>query len=139
MSCGQIHYEYTAGCVGLLKEWLNNALAETLALGQEAMSWKLIAQYAPEERKRYSIALEIDQGEKRLAEGGDGTHRADIRRLLGMRPLAAQTMTGNQQATGGPATANLAEDLTALPTPKKANRRVGHRKPVRDAVGGRPT
>lgn len=130
-------YEYTAGCVGLLKEWLNNALAETLALGQETMSWRLIRQYAPEERKRYSIALEIDQGEKRLAESGDGTHRADIRRLLGMKPSPNPTAAGDEEEAGIAATSNFANRSDGSLTAKKANRRVGHRKPVRDAVGVR--
>jgi hypothetical protein len=120
-------YEITAGCIGLLKDWLTNALAETLLSGKESLSWQTLSDYAPEERKRYTIALEINEGEQRLAESAEGTKQNEIRRLVGL-PLISTTTEST-----APITNNFTK--ISLSSKKKTSRRVGERKPIRDKVG----
>ena len=138
-------YELTAGYVGILKDWLTDALAEALANGQESLSWPELLSYAPEERKRYAIALEASAGERRLAGSAEGTHQAEIRRLLGMPQIKpnqiaqAQTSSASLSSTSAsiPQRAASGDDtLTIVSKRAKSQRvRVGERKPVRDKVG----
>ena len=98
----------SAGCVGVLKEWLGRALQAALATGVEFVDWERMEQTGLTDVDLFRIAHPIH--EYRTAKRPS---RADVERLLGVsRPVA--------------------------PSSGKAGRpraKPGRRKPVRDPVG----
>jgi hypothetical protein len=110
-------YEGSAGCVGVLKQWLYRALDLALETGATTLSEKCLKARAEPERHLLRLAREIQEGEDLLREHSD--QRAELRTLLGM---ALPPQGGSPQT----------------PPVHKASRRngrVGQRKPKRDAVG----
>ncbi len=110
-------YEGSVGCVGVLKEWLNRALAAALRDEQSTLSLTHLEQTAESARNLLRMAREIKEGEEALQEVHE--QRTELRALLGLDPLEA--ITTNHE--------------TAADSVVKQRRRVGERKPVRDAVG----
>lgn len=110
-------YEGSVGCVGVLKEWLNRALAVALRDDQSTLSLTDLEQTAESARNLLRMAREIKEGEEALQEVHE--QRTELRALLGLDPLEL-IAPGNGAA---------AEPV------KKRRRRVGERKPIRDAVG----
>lgn len=110
------HYDYlyegSVGCVGILKEWLNRALAHALTNEQKTLTLKNLERSATPMRKLLRYAREIKEGEELLREREE--QRAELRALLGVIT----------------ATVEPAEQPTL-----SRRRRVGERNPVRDTVG----
>lgn len=75
-------YERTAGCVGILKDWLTQALAEALSDGSQSVEWRHLAQTALSVSAMTSIAAEIKEGEDTLTETLEARDR--LRGLLGL-------------------------------------------------------
>lgn len=115
VKCYEYFYERSVGCVGILKNWLNRALAAALDANETTISFKLFEKYAEPTHKLLRMAREIKEGEDRLAnEEGN----SELRMLLGMKVDIAQTNPGD---------APLRQQSGA----------VGKRKPVRDVIGTR--
>lgn len=112
-------YENCLGCIGVLKSWLNRALAAALEHGEETLTDDLLAEHALPERKLVSMVREISDGERRLTATAE--QRREIRSLLGLDASSSQR--------------DRAETQQETPKPQPKPRRPGTRKPVRDPVG----
>jgi len=102
-------YEHSAGCIGVLKDWLTRALAATLADGQETLTRKTLETNALPTRSLVRMAREIREGEEAFSP--NDRDQTELRSLLGLP--------------------------TTTPTKQKTNsgRKVGKRNPIRDVVG----
>jgi hypothetical protein len=108
-------YERSVGCVGVLKHWLQRALAAALEADAPTLTQRHLDQQAVPPRTLLSLAREIAEGEAALA--GSGREQADLRRLLGL-------------AVGSTVAAEAAQPRARPPAT-----RVGERRPHRDPVG----
>lgn len=113
-------YEYSAGCVGILKAWLRDTLADVLENNQPTLTDKYLNRHRMSPDRLLNVVREIIEGEKKLAELE--SQQAQIRQTLGLAPPSLPQET----ASGGKAT-----------QPKSGNGRVGDRQPTRDPVGSR--
>lgn len=118
-------YEQSVGCIGVLKDWLNRALAAALEEESATLTAHHLERQAAPARKLLSLAREIQEGEAALRE--DGREREEVRRLLGLHaePLLRETRAAQPAATPG-------EPSTASRRPAA---RVAERLPSRDPVG----
>jgi hypothetical protein len=107
-------YERSAGCVGVLKDWLYQALARSLEQDQPTLTLKDLELCAKSSQKLLRFAREIKEGEALVQERE--AQLAEFRSILGI---------GHEQST-----------RPAMPRPS-ANPRanVGKRSPRRDEVG----
>lgn len=117
-------YACTAGCIGLLKEWLLKALTETLERSAKTISPEILAHHAPSLAFREQMMTEIEEGEKGFSY--DETAEDELRKRMGLprrrKPKEAETApeeTDQEQKT----------------TKKRASS-VGHRSPSHDPVKG---
>jgi hypothetical protein len=106
-------YESSAGCVGILKIWLCDALAAALENGQKTLTEKYLRQSAMSSDRLMNVAREIREGERKFGE--QASHSSQIRVALGLEaePVPADKVN-----------------------PSRPNGRVGERRPVRDPIGG---
>lgn len=106
-------YEHSAGCVGILKVWLCDALADTLESEQKTLTQASLRRHAMTPDRLMNVVREIIEGERKLEE--QAGQRSQIRAALSLDrgPLSTEVVT---------------------PPPKRG--RVGERKPVRDPIGG---
>jgi hypothetical protein len=118
-------YERSVGCIGVLKGWLNRALAAALEEGAATVTAQHLERQAEPARKLLSLAREIQEGEEALAAGGQ--EHAELRRCLGLAP---EPCPGETTASETAATAHGAH-----PEPRRRGARVGERRPARDPVG----
>lgn len=105
-------YEGSVGCVGVLKEWLNRALAAALQDKLSTLPLTYLEKTAEPTRNLLRMAREIKEGEEALQEMHE--QHSELRALLGLNP-----------------TTNGHHPVTTAPRPQG----VGKRKPKRDAVG----
>jgi len=110
-------YEQSVGCIGVLKGWLNRALAAALEDGAATLTIQHLERQAEPVRKLLRLAREIQEGEEALRE--DGQEREDVRRCLGLCP------------------ASLPRETLASPPliSRRQPARVAERLPARDPVG----
>jgi hypothetical protein len=115
-------YLRSVGCIGLLKQWLLDALDLATEQGLSTLTRTTLARTAPLPSKSKKVLEEALEGEVKLAElDPDADPRAaetELRALLRLAPLSTQQP---------PASA------TTIHTTR--TRRPGERKPVRDPVG----
>ncbi len=116
-------YEHSVGCIGVLKDWLNRALAAALEEGETTLSDRHLEQHAEPTRKLLSLAREIKEGEEALQDSG--REHGELRRLLGLEPEP----TGRGDEMGDPTPRS--GDVTS----RRSAGRVGRRQPTRDPVG----
>jgi len=92
-------YEQSVGCIGVLKDWLNRALAAALEDGAATLTAHHLERQAEPARKLLSLAREIQEGEAALRE--DGREREDVRRFLGLRsePMPQETPVSRGAST----------------------------------------
>jgi energy-coupling factor transporter ATP-binding protein EcfA2 len=109
-------YEYAAGCVGILKVWLCDALAAALERGEKTITHQQLKRHAMSPDRLMNIIREMREGERKMAEG-EG-QRSQIRQALGLEPKPPS----NQPTT----------------TSKPRSGPVATRKPKRDPIGGQP-
>ena len=116
-------YDQTAGCVGVLKEWLTRAL--DLALEEQAKTLDLthLQRSGLSPAKRLQMAREIHEGEAQALGAAGPEPEAEIRRLLQMTGLPAQPQ--KRSATGAASAVRPAGGQV---------RRVGERRPSRDPI-----
>lgn len=113
-------YDHSAGCVGVLKEWLTRAL--DLALEDRAKTLDLahLQRSGLSPAKRLQMAREIHEGEAHAHATATPETEAEIRRLL--------------QLTGRPARAPQRSVAAAPAVRAGRTRRVGERRPSRDPI-----
>ncbi|MDH3674030.1 MAG: ATP-binding protein [Anaerolineae bacterium] len=106
-------YERSAGCVGLLKDWLNRALAAALNDGQQTLTHAYLERQVLPFPQLKRIASEIKMGEETMVETPH--QQAELRALLGMTPGPQPSQTE--------------------PPPARSQHPPFQRKPVRDPIG----
>ncbi len=104
----ELLYERSFGCVGILKQWLVQALAAALRRGDASISVASLERHALSVAQCDRILSEIVEGEARVAESE--TLRSNLRIRLGLT-------------------------VPAPPTKRNYSARPGQRKPTRDPVG----
>jgi len=108
-------YEHSLGCVGLLKEWLERALAQALEVGEERLTEKCLAD-GVDIRKLVAVAKEAVAGEQRVY-GLDG-FTAEWQGLL-------------KSAARIPGSARRAEQVPSTqPSRRQPGQRIARRDPV---------
>jgi Cdc6-like AAA superfamily ATPase len=121
------HYDYvysqTAGCVGVLKDWLTRALELALREQAETVLESHLRQSALTQPKLLQMAREIQEGETQIQTTEKA--EAEIRRLL-QAPVSLKQR--NQASVSR--TAPASQPISA----RKQPRQVGERKPGRDWV-----
>jgi energy-coupling factor transporter ATP-binding protein EcfA2 len=117
-------YACTAGCVGLLKEWLLKALTEALGKSAKTISPEILAHHAPSLAFREQMMTEIEEGEKGF--NYDETAENELRKRMG---LSRQRKAKEDQAA--PEETNQEQKEA-----KKRTSPVGHRGPSHDPVKG---
>lgn len=105
-------YEYSAGCIGILKLWLNNALAAALEQDQATLTEPILQRCALSPDRLLNIVREMVEGERRLLELAE--KQAQLRAMLGLSSSAPAPETA---------------------PPARQKRRVGERRPRRDPIG----
>ena len=116
-------YERSVGCVGVLKSWLNRALAAVLEEGGDSLGERHLAGQAEPTRKLLSLAREIKEGEE--ATAGRDREGEELGLLLGTAVKAIRVAQ---------------PELGQRSPPKDGDSRhrvgrVGQRRPVRDPAG----
>jgi hypothetical protein len=109
------YYERSIGCIGILKDWLTQALAVALHNGREIMT----------RRDLESRALSVAQAARMLTEALEGERQLTV----------SADMPGQLRQRLGLAVVSPEGAELPLPTEKPAGRRIGQRRPVRDPVG----
>ena len=117
-------YACTAGCIGLLKEWLLKALTEALETKAKTISPEILAHHAPSLAHREQMMTEIEEGEKGFTY--DEAAEDELRKRMGLprRRKPKEERTVPEEADG------------ESKTPKKRASAVGHRLPAHDPVKG---
>jgi len=116
-------YLRSVGCIGLLKQWLLDALDRAVEAGATTITRADLERWAPPPSKSKKVLEEALDGEAKLAEldpeADPRAAEAELRSLLRLDPVAE-------------------EPPVVAPSPAGAcgrGRRPGERKPVRDPVG----
>ncbi|WP_334173565.1 ATP-binding protein [Sinomonas sp.] len=115
-------YERSAGCVGVLKTWLQQALAAALEAGAATLTWQHLERSAPATRTLLSMVRESTEGEAAL--GQRGRERGELRLLLGLET----------ERSAAPATTSKGGDGAQVTT-RRPTGRAAQRRPTRDPVG----
>jgi hypothetical protein len=116
-------YDQTAGCVGVLKEWLTRALDLALAEQAQTLTLNHLQRSGLSPTKRLQMAREIHEGEAHAHASAAPETEAEIRRLL--------------QLAGSPQRPPKRSPAAAPPagrTSARQTRRVGERRPSRDPI-----
>lgn len=118
-------YERSIGRVGVLKDWLRRSLALALADNSPTLKLKYVERRALSIKQCTSMLRETMLGEREFEESDE--LRSLFRRNLGLdaKPLDA--------AQGSIPLINL--DNSSDKQPKRRQRRVGRRNPIRDKIG----
>ena len=116
-------YEGSLGCVGVLKSWLNRALADAIAHEAVTLTRRHLDRQALPTRTLLNLAREITEGEAVLRDDPKG--RDQLRSLLGLPATSIRKTRSGLNVTG-----QATRDRTSRP------RRTGRvaRRPTRDLV-----
>ena len=115
-------YERSIGCVGILKDWLVQALSVALRRGASHLEWRDLEACALSVNQCDKILSECIEGEMRLEESDESRLRLRVR--MGIH--AATTKTQQSGSTSAE---------VHLQRPQRANRRPGQRRAKRDPIG----
>src|SRR5215472_2408886 len=132
------------GCIGILKDWLVDAVAATLVQSGARLSEEILTKTMPHPARRLSLEMEARAGEYRVA-----LHDSEsARQFQALVQKPAPTANGKTAQTNGAQPGSLSaaqreqeamSGETSLPlpqvTPKPTKQRVGQRAPERDPVG----
>jgi hypothetical protein len=121
-------YERSLGCVGILKNWFINALADALDEGANTITLKHLERRALSVGQCLNILKKIKEGEKRYTEieGEVETLRKDLG--FGLEPTSRTELRSKVAP-------KPTEEMTDSQGGKKNNKNVGQRRPKRDRVG----
>ena len=127
-SHAEYFYEQCLGCTGMLKTLLNKAAGTALEQGEQTLTLKRCQQHAEPPKKLKDMLREIREGEEKLANQRDESHRQELRAMLGLQSSVRSSNPPEEKVA--PPTS-----LTDPPPKRKRSRRVGQRGPNRDRVG----
>jgi energy-coupling factor transporter ATP-binding protein EcfA2 len=120
-------YERSIGCVGIVKDWLTQALCSSLDSQSHTVTLTHLRPYAPSASKCLKMATEAIEGEKALAE--DPQEISKLRQKLGIQSSSHHDINVK--------TRTVDQTLTSPTTKQKTSqRRPGERNPHRDVIGG---
>jgi hypothetical protein len=120
----QTCYAYTAGCVGLLKEWVLRALSEAVETGEKTVSPALLLQHAPSAKRCDQMITEIEEGEGHFHHDEGAEDR--LRSRLGLEPRRKSTVPKAEQQ----------QQETGQRLPQSSGNAVGQRLAKRDPLKG---
>jgi hypothetical protein len=118
------------GCVGVLKDWLVDAVAATLVQKGSSLTEEILTRTMPHPARRLSLEMEARAGEHKVA-----LHDSEsARQFQALLKKPAKAANGKTAPTPGsmPSAATLPMPQVA---PKPTKQRVGQRAPERDPVG----
>jgi hypothetical protein len=136
--------EGSVGCIGILKTWLVDAVAATLAQGETSLTEEMLTRTMLHPAKRVSLEMDARAGEHKVATNTiEGTKQLQV---LRSHPGKAGNGRGSLPVGSMPGPPHLAQIEQApenapasLPRPlvslKPTKPRVGERGPGRDPVG----
>ena len=132
--------EGSVGCIGVLKDWLVDAVAATLVQKGTSLTEDILTRTMPHPARRLSLEMEARAGEHRVALH-DSESAKQFQALVKMPAKAANGKT--EPLPGRPSvgqTDEIAESASTTPplpqvAPKPTKPRVGQRAPERDPVG----
>jgi hypothetical protein len=127
-SHAEYFYEQCLGCTGMLKTLLNKAAGTALEQGEQTLTLKRCQQHAEPPQKLKDMLREIREGEEKLANQRDESHRQELRAMLGLESSVRSSNPPEEKVA--PPTS-----LSDPPPKRKRSRRVGQRGPNRDRVG----
>lgn len=104
-------YERTLGCVGILKDWLTQALNDTLNEGEETIDISCLERNALSVKQCEKLLNEIVEGESEIREHEDAVKK--LRYALGIE---------------------FDDNNNSKTSKKRNNKRVGQRRPTRDSI-----
>lgn len=147
LKCWRWFAEGSVGCVGILRDWLVDAVTATLAQGGSSLTEEVLTRTMPHPARRVSLEMEARAGEHKVALH-DSEGAKQFQALLKKPPKAANGKTG--QTTGnvpGPSAAQTEQtkgNTSATPpmpqvSLKPTQPHVGQRAPGRDPAGGTST
>jgi hypothetical protein len=113
-------YEHSAGCIGILKIWLCDALAAALENAEKTLTLRQLKRHAMAPDRLMNVVRQMLEGERRIAD--IETQGPYIRQALGLNPPP------QPKESIGPTDVTHSRHRTG---------RVGERKPVRDPIGRR--
>ncbi|GHO56241.1 ATP-binding protein [Ktedonobacter robiniae] len=132
--------EGSVGCVGILRDWLVDAVTATLAQGGTSLTEEVLIRTMPHPARRVSLEMEARTGEHKVALH-DSEGAKQFQALLKKPGKATNAeVIPTQGSRPRPAEASVAEPASVtlpLPqvSPKPTQPRVGQRAPERDPVG----
>lgn len=109
-------YERSIGCIGILKEWLDECVKEALNKNQPTITYEILEKNAPSPAKALTIAEETISGEEKVKEQWESSYL--LREKLGLR--------NNKKSK---------KEESSEKSSRKKNNDVGKRNPTRDNVG----
>jgi hypothetical protein len=132
------------GCIGILKDWLVDAVAATLVQNETRLTKEILTKTMPHPARRLSLEMEARAGEHRVAMH-DSESAKQFQALVQKPAKAANGKTAQTSGAqpGSPSAAQREQEAmsgaTTLPmpqvAPKPTKQRVGQRAPERDPVG----
>jgi hypothetical protein len=132
------------GCIGILKDWLVDAVAATLVQNGTRLTEEILTKTMPHPARRLSLEMEARAGEHRIAMHESESARQFQALVKKPAPAANGKMAQTSGAQPGSPSATQREQEavsggSSLPlpqvTPKPTKQRVGQRAPERDPVG----
>lgn len=136
--------EGSVGCIGVLKDWLVDAVTATLAQGGTSLTEEMLTRTMPHPAKRVSLEMEARAGEHQVAlhdSEGAKQFQALLKKPEKAANRKAEPTTGSPpalpQAVPHAQEAKVGSARSPMPqvTPKPTHPRVGQRAPARDPVG----
>jgi hypothetical protein len=113
LECWEFLYERSIGCVGILKDWLDECVKEAINKNMDSISFELIEKHAPTPTKALKIAEETIDGEQKVKEQGEKIYT--LRETLGLNDKTKKPI-GKEKGS-------------------KKSKDVGKRNPTRDEIG----
>src|SRR5260221_134728 len=117
--------EGSVGCIGILKDWLVDAVTATLAQGGTSLTEEVLTRTMPHPAKRVSLEMEARAGEHKVAIH-DSESVKQFQALL-KKPAKAGNTQGEQTIGNTPGSPPVAQreqkampDAAPLPTPQVA-------------------
>ncbi|KOP79917.1 TniB family NTP-binding protein [Cytobacillus solani] len=116
----QYLYNFSIGCIGLLKQWLERALSDALNAGDKTITIEHLERNSLNQKKVLTLAKEAIRGE------GDFLEKEEDKKELQEILYGSATISGSQEKENGKSTSSKGERKRSKP---------GQRNPHRDKVG----
>ena len=136
--------EGCVGCIGVLKDWLVDAVAATLAKSGTNLTEEILTKTMPHPARRVSLEMEARAGEHKVAlHNSEGVKqfqalwKKPAKAAIGKTEPTPGSMPGMPSAGQADEIAELASAAPPMPqvSPKPTQPRVGQRAIIRDPVG----